>query len=127
MKIIFAALGLVLLAGCGTARVGRSDPPVNPAGVQVVSTRCTVYVYGHDARVTFWGPSASGLCAQAIRNWSTGGYFWSYAWSAPQEPPLGTLCVMSAGDGTTALVMDDGGQYIGQGVCGALAHAGWTP
>lgn len=112
-------LAVGVLAGCGNSP-GRSAAPV-------VSSTCTIYAYGHDARVTFTGAGATALCAQAVRKWSgSSGYYWNYTPTAPQEGGFGSVCELS-NQGVTARVMDDGGQAIGQSVCGLLAHAGWTP
>jgi hypothetical protein len=90
------------------------------------ATSCTVYAYGHDARITFSGTDASLFCSRFIKNFSSPyGNYWDSAYSAPQENGLSVVCSLTDA-GITATVNDDGEQDIGQSVCSSLVQDGWT-
>ncbi|HUY08331.1 MAG TPA: hypothetical protein VMW80_02635 [Candidatus Dormibacteraeota bacterium] len=133
MKAIFAVTVLaLLLAGCasGGAPSGTSSSPTStpsqptpstsPAVSLASASNCTVSVEGSDALVNYQGQSAGSLCSGAV---STGislpGDSSSYSYlSLPDNPKETVVCQLrAASDGTTATVMDTGGELVGENLC----------
>lgn len=133
MKAIFAVTVLaLLLAGCasGGAPSGTSSSPTStpsqptpstsPAVSLASASNCTVSVEGSDALVNYQGASAGSLCSGAA---STGislpGDSSSYSYlSLPDNPKEAVVCQLrAASDGTTATVMDTGGELVGENLC----------
>lgn len=129
VPVSFMAL---LLAGCAsggapsgvsltpTPSPSQSKPSTSPAISLASASNCTVSVVGSDALVNYQGASAGSLCSGAA---STGiplpGDSSSYTYSSlPDNPQETVVCqVRAASDGTTATVMDTGGQLVGENLC----------
>jgi hypothetical protein len=120
----------LLLAGCGTAGTPASSsgsPGGGSSGNSAVPAlaTCTIYAQQHDAQIAV-SPGDQSECNELIKDLA-GGVFWSYT---PNGPALGSLaeaCDMTSPDSAyEAVVLDDSGGFIGQGVCSGMASSGWT-
>lgn len=129
-------LGVAIVAMCGviafTLHDASSAPSSTGAGnvarqvrqVENVRASCSVFLYDHDARVTFRGlAGVDGFCRDWERNQAGDGTYWTESGSATTG--LSRVCVLSYGL-ATATVLDDGQQDFGQQACETLLADGWT-
>ncbi len=129
-------LAVAVAAGCGGAGGGggggsrvpsaAADPSAGSDVVGEVSTSCTLYLSGADARVTFDGQASAQSCRSGVQNWSDANAFWAVG-NPPPTGALATVCSLQAPDASVSVTVEDsGGALSGTSICGTLAHAGWT-
>jgi hypothetical protein len=85
-------------------------------------TPCTLYVVGHDARLTIIGPNASPECMTFLGNAPS-----DATWTSEAQMPTGSLsqvCELTSGSNEVT-VSDSGSRDYGQEACNALSGEGW--
>jgi hypothetical protein len=119
--------GSVPLGGAGSRRrAGVVVPSASPAPAAAAgSASCTIGESGHDAQITLSGNGTSGsTCSRFGQSLAQdAGGFWQVE---TQDSGLALVCVMDLPGGSTATVMDDGGELIGEQLCQDLQAAGDT-
>jgi hypothetical protein len=132
--LVAAAIGsTIAFESASSGAVASSTPPPGATGgggsvgqapaVPAGSTSCTIGQAGNDVQVTLTAADAASACgslAQLLAR-SSGG-FWQ------DENPnvaLDLVCVMTK-DGTSATVMDGGGEILGHSLCSGFEANGWT-
>jgi hypothetical protein len=134
-KLAGAAAGALILAGGVTwAAIGYTSHIMGtpsaaaqaaPSSAPPALTTCTVYAQQHDARITVAGSDGNSECDKLITDLSSSGTFYSYQATVPSGDGWSQVCDVFSGS-YEAVVYDDGGQYIGQGICAGFASSGWT-
>lgn len=89
---------------------------------------CTIYVQGHNARLTISGSNAASDCATFVSDYTNqdGDAPWT---THPLSDPgdLTDVCSLTDASGEdTAVVEDDGGQDYGGQACQVLEGEGWS-
>jgi hypothetical protein len=92
------------------------------------STPCSIYVQGHDARLTISGPDAASECATFVQQYTTQDGDAPWTTEAQASPgDLTDVCSLTDASGLdTVVVEDDGGQLYGGQACDVLDGEGWT-
>src|SRR5947209_6985243 len=136
------AAGMIwLLVGCGSSstRTVTSVPPVTTTtasrtvtiGASSAPTRCTDYLYGHSALVTFSSRSAdvTAVCRSWIKVNARERQYWIQAapGQAPSPAEVKRVCALQARKGRlTALVDSRPDDVYGRAACSGLISAGWV-
>ena len=108
-------------------KLARSHPP-RP---QLVSTRCALSPFGHDANLVVSGVGAIPFCRSQAETLSAQGDAWAYRANTRLLAPdsgdpnaLERICSLARGR-LAAAVYDDKGLSIGTDLCHTYAAAGW--
>lgn len=134
LAAVAGILAVACLVGCGGGGVGgapasatdASDTSAVPDTGGDVSTSCTLYRSGADARATFDGEASAQMCRSAVQNWSDANAFWAIGNPSPVGT-LQTVCSLQAPDATVSVIVEDSGSaFTGTSICGTLTHDGWT-
>jgi hypothetical protein len=84
---------------------------------------CSLYVAGHEVRVSFTGPSSAEACASFVQHAAS-----STGWTtAPQSSAESgsVVCELQNRDNEKAAITDNGGQSYGKEACNQLSGEGW--
>jgi hypothetical protein len=86
------------------------------------STPCSLYVVGHEVRVSFTGTNAAEECAGLVQKES------STEWTTEAQPGTASqpvACELTNGANEHAIITDEGSQFYGQQACKQLSGEGW--
>jgi hypothetical protein len=110
------------------AGTGAYDNAVSTLADGEYTSPCTIYVQGHDARLTISGSNAASDCATFVSDYST--QDGDAPWTTDSQSDRGDLtdvCTLTDASGeNTAIVEDDGGQDYGSSACQVLRGEAWT-
>jgi hypothetical protein len=84
---------------------------------------CSLYVAGHEVRVSFTGPNSASACASFVQH-AAGSTEWTTAPQASAESGS-VVCEVQNRDNEKAAIMDNGGQAYGKEACNQLSGEGW--
>ncbi len=84
---------------------------------------CSLYVTGHEVRVSFAGPNSAEACASFVQH-ATGSTEWT---TSPQSgtESSSVVCELENRDSEKAVITDNGGQSYGKEACTQLSGEGW--
>ncbi len=83
---------------------------------------CSLYVSGHEVRVSFTGPNSPEQCASFVQK--AGNTEWTTAPQTGAESG-GVVCEVQNRNNEKAIVTDNGGQSYGKEACTQLSGEGW--
>jgi hypothetical protein len=84
---------------------------------------CSLYVTGHEVRVSFTGPDSAEACASFVQHASS-----STGWTTAPQPGAesgSVVCELENRANEKALITDGGGQDYGKEACDQLSGEGW--
>lgn len=139
MLAVGASFAVAGCGGGGTRTVTAVPPVTTTTAVRTVTihasprpTRCTDYLYGHSALVTFSSPSAdvSAVCRSWITVNAREGEYWIEASADGKvSSPAGVrrVCTLETRKGRLGAEVDARpGDIFGRAACAGLLTAGWT-
>jgi hypothetical protein len=102
--------------------VARYDEATKQLLVSRFPSPCSLYVTGHEVRVSFTGPNSAEDCAAFIQK--TANTEWT---TAPQEGAANgaVVCELVNRANENAVITDNGGQAYGKEACTQLSGEGW--
>jgi hypothetical protein len=84
---------------------------------------CSLYVAGHEVRVSFTGPNSAEACASFVQH-ATRNAEWTTAPQAGAEAGS-VVCELQNRDNEKVAITDNGGQAYGKEACNQLSGEGW--
>lgn len=84
---------------------------------------CSLYVVGHEVRVSFAGPNSAEDCASFVQH-SASDAEWTAAPQSGAESGA-VVCEVENQDSEKAVITDSGGQAYGKEACDQLSGEGW--
>jgi hypothetical protein len=84
---------------------------------------CSLYVTGHEVRVSFTGSNSAGACASFVQH-AASNTEWTTAPQTSGESG-GVVCEVQNRNNEKAVITDNGGQSYGKEACTQLSGEGW--
>ena len=84
---------------------------------------CSLYVVGHEVRVSFTGSNSSEVCASFVQH-AAGNTEWTTTPQAGAESGS-VVCELVDSDNNKVAITDNGGQAYGKETCNQLSGEGW--